>query len=288
METQTIQKLRQPTDTGRFNSDAERNFISPSLVVITNGKAINPNWIQHNHPFLTSESRVMLVVAGQYESTVNMQRHRLSVGQMMYVPTGSIIEVNDAFGDFDLRACTVRNQPTSRRYGQPRVWAPSEQVQERFGHYLQLMLSMAKEQPLDMHGITLLHEAMLHDIHTHAADLEAVPSQSSPQQQVVNNFIALVNAHAAMHRDVDFYADRLCISASRLMHIVKQVSGQTVMQWINRRTVLHAKSLLWYHDKPVGEIADELHFESASHFTRFFRRETGLTPTEYRNKGKKD
>jgi AraC-like DNA-binding protein len=64
--------------------------------------------------------------------------------------------------------------------------------------------------------------------------------------------------------------------------VVRRQSGQSVMQWVNRRIAMQAKLLLRHSDRTVADIAFDLRFENASFFTRFFRRETGLSPSEYR------
>ena len=66
--------------------------------------------------------------------------------------------------------------------------------------------------------------------------------------------------------------------------VIKEYSGQTVMQWLNRRLVLQAKVLLRGGTEPIGDIAFALGFDEQGSFARFFKRETGMTPTEYRGR----
>ena len=54
------------------------------------------------------------------------------------------------------------------------------------------------------------------------------------------------------------------------------------MYWINRATILHAKVLLKDEKLMASEIADRLNFPSPSAFGMFFKRETSMTPGEYR------
>ena len=56
------------------------------------------------------------------------------------------------------------------------------------------------------------------------------------------------------------------------------------MQWLNRRLVLQAKVLLRGGTEPIGDIAFALGFDEQGSFARFFKRETGMTPTEYRGR----
>ena len=58
------------------------------------------------------------------------------------------------------------------------------------------------------------------------------------------------------------------------------------MHWVNRATIQEAKVLLKTNDAMGYEIAHRLHFPNASAFSKFFKRETGMTPREYQEKEK--
>ena len=64
--------------------------------------------------------------------------------------------------------------------------------------------------------------------------------------------------------------------------VIREVSGQTVMQWIHRHIIQQAKLQLKYSDLPVWQIAESLNFPNPSFFSKFFKRETGMTPNEFR------
>ena len=51
---------------------------------------------------------------------------------------------------------------------------------------------------------------------------------------------------------------------------------------IHERLLLEAKRLLRYSDLPVADIADQLNFEDPSYFSRFFKKHTGFSPSEFR------
>ena len=90
--------------------------------------------------------------------------------------------------------------------------------------------------------------------------------------------------HAAREHAIAFYADRLCLTPNHLGSVIREVSGQTVMQWIHRHIIQQAKLQLKYSDLPVWQIAESLNFPNPSFFSKFFKRETGMTPAEYRNR----
>ena len=54
------------------------------------------------------------------------------------------------------------------------------------------------------------------------------------------------------------------------------------MQWIHRHIIQQAKLQLKYSDLPVWQIAESLNFPNPSFFSKFFKREAGMTPNEFR------
>jgi len=100
----------------------------------------------------------------------------------------------------------------------------------------------------------------------------------------MQHFLDLVAAHGATERKVAFYAEQLRLTPNHLSSVIRQQSGQTVMQWLNERTILQAKVLLKHSDLSSSDIAFRLGFTEATLFSRFFRRETDMTPKEYRER----
>ena len=67
-----------------------------------------------------------------------------------------------------------------------------------------------------------------------------------------------------------------------LSQIVREVSGRTVVDYINQMLLMEASYLLQQTSFPIVQIADRLHFSEAASFTRFFTRMKGMTPKEFR------
>ncbi|MCD7978942.1 MAG: AraC family transcriptional regulator [Tannerellaceae bacterium] len=117
------------------------------------------------------------------------------------------------------------------------------------------------------------------------AYIQAAPSVcNSPdnRREHVSRFISLVSQKLPEHHSIGFYADKLCLTANYLNEIVKSTTGVSAKSYIQNKLLVEAKKLLLYSDRSVTEIAELLHYESASYFIRFFRSHTGSTPLEYR------
>jgi len=105
---------------------------------------------------------------------------------------------------------------------------------------------------------------------------------SSRHKKVFEIFIELVEKYHNTERSVGFYADKLCISSKYLSQIIKNVSGFSAPDIINKYVILEAQHLLRHTEMSVKEIADQLNFPNQSFFYKYFKSHTGCTPNSYR------
>jgi AraC-type DNA-binding domain-containing proteins len=81
---------------------------------------------------------------------------------------------------------------------------------------------------------------------------------------------------------VNYMAEKLFISPRYLSDLLKQETGKTAIELIHLSLISEAKNLLRLGERSVSEIAYELGFENASYFTRLFKKQSGMTPVEYK------
>lgn len=107
-------------------------------------------------------------------------------------------------------------------------------------------------------------------------------NDTSVNKLLLKQFQAKINECFRELREVGDYASLLHISAGHLSEVVKTQSGKPAIKHIHERLVLEARRLLFHTNNSLKEIAFDLGFADASYFNRFFKRETGVTPAEYR------
>lgn len=107
---------------------------------------------------------------------------------------------------------------------------------------------------------------------------------SSRAEELFIGFLRLLPSHFVEHRDIAFYADQLCVTPVYLSRIVRQVSGRTVLYYINQMLLMEAAYLLRNSSLTTTQIAEQLHFASQASFSRFFTRLKGVAPSDYRRR----
>jgi AraC family transcriptional regulator, transcriptional activator of pobA len=104
-----------------------------------------------------------------------------------------------------------------------------------------------------------------------------------PADSTVAQLRALLDEFFRSERVLGFYADKLGMTVDRLNDHVKRATGVTAGHLIRQRVLSEAKRQLVFTTQPIHDIAKELAFADPSHFARFFRKQTGTTPHEFRD-----
>lgn len=113
-------------------------------------------------------------------------------------------------------------------------------------------------------------------------DLREALSDNSRQAQIANEFIQLVSQNCQKERHMPFYADKLAIAPKYLSFVVSSRTGKTAESWIREYSMAKAKDLLLGTNLSINEISDHLNFIATSDFCKWFRRNSGMTPKEFR------
>ena len=96
-------------------------------------------------------------------------------------------------------------------------------------------------------------------------------------------FIDYVVGHFNQMHEVIEYAKALNLSVGKLNKGVTKVSGKRPLEIINERIALEAKRILSYSlEMKVKQVADMLGFSDVSNFVKFFKRNVGMTPSDFR------
>lgn len=241
----------------------------------------------------------VLCMSGEVEASVNLNRIEVHANDVVTLTPGSIFQVHRVEGELKIYFLGFSSQCVEQADRSRSVFDAMHLTLARPVMELKPQGAKALEEYLGMiirlYGF--LPERMRKavtpnlyvDIHTGLSLLYASrgldPRSSSKSEQLSKDFSRLVMLHYAEVRNVSWYARRLGISHAHLCNVVKQVTGRTCVEIISSMVIMDAKAQLKATRLTVQEIADALHFANMSFFGKYFKRYTGMSPLEYRNKG---
>lgn len=143
----------------------------------------------------------------------------------------------------------------------------------------------ADERTLLLHQINLIcHETMLEVVGNHIRNYPAQVDNICKQDIIAYRFILTLHENYNRERRVSWYASEANLSLGHFTTLIKVATGKTPSEWIATVTTTNAKRLLEHRDKSIKQIAAELNFPEQFTFRKYFKRHSGMSPKEYRNK----
>jgi AraC family transcriptional activator of pobA len=112
-----------------------------------------------------------------------------------------------------------------------------------------------------------------------------VPEKKLPDEKfhTIRKFNLLVEKNFKSQHSVSYYAQQLCKSPKTLSNHFALFNQKTPSQIIQERITMEAKRLLSYTDQSIKHITFELGFEDLPYFSNFFKKNTGISPANFRN-----
>ena len=160
----------------------------------------------------------------------------------------------------------------------PQLSLPSKDADAFLNHmayrdYITAYMHMEEYERMQLHGLVeiLFSYFMKH----------AVPKPIVRDARIAR-IVDYVNNTISEPMTVEGLADIACVTKSHLIKIFGKTLGETPLQYVIRKKIQHAQTLLLTTDMPVNAIAAKVGFRDTSYFIRLFKKNLGFTPNEYR------
>ena len=267
-------------DINELSKQQERIMMADDVVVAINGHLQHTRFLEKEKIYQIVEPRLVLGMDGQADICLNLQDYHLEKGCLLLLPSDTILEIKNVSDDARVVALVFREGINLTDEIVLNV-LPAEF--SRILRMIYLTWDILQLKPYRRKTIQNLLQSIISDIQyiKDIADESEKHDQSTRTQDVFMQFKRLVHKYCFSERSIPFYASQLHVTPHHLSAIIRKASGHSVMYWINRATIQEAKLLLKTNNAMGYEIADQLHFSSASAFSKFFKRETGMTPKMY-------
>lgn len=245
-------------------------------------------------PFLCDVTFSIVVTKGWSEVSINMRKYRIEAPAVVIVMSDSIVNAigssldmegfalimsgrflspmfNNASLSTSLRTSVMKNPVIELQDLNPFTW-----YKTALENLLASDSCAFKMETVQHLTLALFYGYML------GKHKEALAESSTRNEEITKNFLTLVEDEYKNHREVLWYADKMCITPKYLSMAVKEASGRTPLDWIEEYCVIAAKAMLSSTRMSIDDISVRLNFASQSLFGKFFKRVTGITPRDYR------
>lgn len=279
-----------------FEQISKNIYISNELAMLHGEPMVFRLLVQQTPPFVINDHRLGIITRGEGEVNFNLVDHHLTEGTLIYIGPGTIITPIRFSNDLELQGIGLFADF-------PMPFADGQFPSAFNGQVRDFQLPVAKEDLQTARNIldTLWHLVHQPDYHRQTASslvaalmhhydrlfhqqVDNLAATRSREQTIFDRFILLVNQHCREQHQISYYAERLCLTERYLGTIVRQTSGTTAKEWIDRALIARIKVELRHTDKSVARISEEMNFPNPSFFSKYFKRLTQKTPAQYRSK----
>jgi len=258
-------------------------FNNDDLSIILNGRPSDKTFFREGEVYQLPEPRLLLFMNGEADVHLDLEQYHFERGTVILTTPDVILEFERIGQDVEVCGIAMKEAVQLTESIVTNVSAKDSDLLLRM---MYLLWDMAALSPYRREAVLQMVRAMVADVQyiKQASDSTVNKTAVSRHQELFQQFKTLVSHHCERERNIPYYADLLRITPHHLSAVISRASGRSAMYWINRAVVLRAKVLLRTSGLLTYEIAERLHFANPPAFNNFFKRETGLTPNEYRER----
>jgi AraC-like DNA-binding protein len=251
-------------------------------------------------PVRMSQFSIILVLKGTIRVNLDYRSYTIPAGHLLTIMPTHMIQILELSGDFEakilvldqtfLDECNINKLTASvtdymQLHQNPCTGLTPEET-AHFGHCFLLL-----EEKIKLRAHAFYKEVVQNSVFAFFlewANLLVAKKDSfsravfSRKEEIMSQFLQLLLQYASANHPVTFYADKLCITPQYLTSVLKEITGKSANKWIDEVLIIEAKILLKAPHSTVQRVAGKLNFSDQSAFGKFFKKNTGLSPKEYR------
>ncbi len=274
-------------------SDMEKNSVGSDLILID--KPIISSVF--NYPFKVDVTTAIICLRGTTRGKINLKTYETSSPGLIIILPNQILEYEYISDDFSALFIVMSSRFTDSLnieerlpmfisiQNNPSVSLSHTELDAITDYYKMLQRAIAfTDNPYRLEIAKHLTKAFFYAFGytVHLKNLKT--EETKPKKQLtVEKFLSLLQEHHKEERSLDFYADKLFLTPKYLSKVIKDSSGISASEWIEKYVIVEAKALLKSTDMTIQQISDSLNFPSQSFFGKYFKRIEGVSPRNYKS-----
>ena len=251
-----------------------------------------------NTPHRSNFFSVTLVEKGVSQFTVNDQKYEIKASEILLSPISEIFSVNLVSKEFKSKmilftADSITNSGYNYKSNNllKSLSNRSSQIILNKELYEILKFCIARLEALNdtdrddyyYNELTWYYFSLLaYEIDNYYKKTDTIIATTSRDESITTSFFILLRENYMKQHDVQFYADQLFITRKYLSKVIKKTMLRSTRDIINQVLITEAKVLLKGRNASVSHIAMLLNFSDHAVFSKFFKKHTGQTPSDYR------
>ena len=239
----------------------------------------------------------ILCMRGRAIFKIRIHEFEISRGSYMLIRANDPFQVVEVSDDFHIDVVRVGESVFSMSYDDVlkkrlellSIQRPTSKISARktmMFHIIHSYLKVLMKERNDFYRDMILYEYVKIFLYEACHILDDTASQSNlgkKDRNITSQFFQNVDRYYKENRKVEYYAQLIGITPKHLAHIIKKTTGKYPSEWLENYALLESKKLLRSTDDSVQNISYDLNFATPSHFVKFFKAKTGMTPKEFRD-----
>lgn len=256
------------------------------------------SFVISNEPIRCNHLVIVFCNSGEVSVEINYTLHQLSKNMILTISPLDIVTLKERSDDFKCTTLILNSslfpiifaEMDVSRYGFIKH-NPAIRLENEYILFVQQTLNLLRSvrelvseeyfKKIAVKHVAAFYYVIKHHYSTQSG-LKGYKEFYSRKKELFHKFIReLISSHA-ISREVLFYANELGISSGYLNEVCNEVSNRSAKEIIDSAVAARLKYELSYTSKSIQEIADEYNFPSQSYFSRYYKRLTGFTPSDFR------
>ena len=246
-----------------------------------------------NYPFKTDAATAIIIIKGTTKGKINLKPYTTTAPGFVILLPDQILEYEYISEDFSGLFIVMSKKFTASLNfedsfplflsirNNPFIAMTNDEIEALVAYFSILKRAVQKtDNPNRVEVLKHLIKAFFYNTGYKYHKIEE--RKKTKNEMLVENFLNHVQAHYREQRGVEFYANKLFLTPKYLSKVIKENSGQSANDWIDSYVILEAKALLKSSNKTIQQISDELNFPSQSFFGKYFKRQVGISPKDYK------